>query len=418
MFLKNTSYLTSRSVVGLALAAALVLASVLGAAAQNTAPPTQPPAQQQGQQQQQTPPKPTVPEAGGPTGDVGPIIIPKKETKKDEPPPPPKPKVPAGMPSYTITKDVPLVQLPVQVMTKDGQPIPGLKAGNFKILEDGIPQKVANFNQQSDAPITAVLLVEFANHPWSSEWLYGSLQASYTFAQTLTKEDWIAVVEFDMKPTILVDFTQDKRAVYDALGQLRVPGFSEVNVFDALYDTLDRVDRIDGRKYVILVTSGCDTFSKITFDKLLKKVKDTPNVGVFIISTGEALRLWMESRGYGQGMGGPMPCSVGGGFSQMDFLQADNEMRTIANLTGGQWFKPRFEAEFPEIFRAIGSSIRNQYVLAYHPTNPNLDGSYRKLKVEVVGPDGSPLKVKNEKGKDVKYMVIAREGYTAKHQVE
>ncbi len=417
MFPKETSDVVRRSAAGLALAAALVLASVLGAMAQTTPPPTQPPTQQGQQTQQQQQTKPTVPEAGGPSGDMGPIVIPKKDTKKEETLPPPKPKVPAGMPSYTITKDVPLVQLPVQVLTKDGQPVPGLRAGNFKIFEDGVEQKIANFNQQSDAPITAVMLVEFANHPWSYAWMVDALNASYTFAQTLTKEDWIAVVEFDMKPTILVDFTQDKRAVYAALDQLRIPGFSEVNVFDALYDTLDRVDRLDGRKYIILITSGCDTFSKITFDKLLKKVKDTPNVGVFVISTGEALRLWMESHGYGNGPG-LMPCSIGGGFSQMDFLQADNEMNTIAKLTGGQWFKPRFEAEFPDIFRSIGASIRNQYVLAYHPTNPSLDGSYRKVKVEVVGPDGTPLKVKNEKGKDVKYLVIAREGYTAKHQVE
>ena len=67
---------------------------------------------------------------------------------------------------------------------------------------------------------------------------------------------------------------------------------------------------------------------------------------------------------------------------------------------------------------SINASIRNQYVLAYHPSNQKQDGSYRKLKVEVVGPDGKPLKVRDQKGKDVKYTVIAREGYTAKHQVE
>ena len=62
--------------------------------------------------------------------------------------------------------------------------------------------------------------------------------------------------------------------------------------------------------------------------------------------------------------------------------------------------------------------IRNQYNLAYHPTNPKLDGTYRKLKVEVIAPDGGQLKVKDQKGKDVKYNVVAREGYTAKHTVE
>ena len=102
----------------------------------------------------------------------------------------------------------------------------------------------------------------------------------------------------------------------------------------------------------------------------------------------------------------------------MDYLQADNEMQTFARLTGGRFYQPRFQAEYPEIFHAIAGDIRNQYQIAYHPTNPKLDGSYRKLKVEVTAPDGGPLKVRDQKGKDVKYQIIAREGYTAKRVVE
>jgi VWFA-related protein len=183
-------------------------------------------------------------------------------------------------------------------------------------------------------------------------------------------------------------------------------------VYDALYDTLDRVDGIEGRKYIILISGGCDTFSRITYDKILKKVKDTPNVTIFTISTGEALRMWLEAAGYGL-QPGIMPCT-----DQMAFLQADNQMATFARLTGGRWFKPRFEAEMGDIFRDIGQNIRNEYVLAYHPTNPKLDGTYRKLKVELVAPDGGPLKVRDQKGKDLKYQILAREGYMAKHQVE
>jgi VWFA-related protein len=102
----------------------------------------------------------------------------------------------------------------------------------------------------------------------------------------------------------------------------------------------------------------------------------------------------------------------------MDYLQADNEMKTFASLTGGHAFFPRFEGELPGIFNDIAADLRNQYVLAYHPTNTKLDGTYRKLKVELQAPDGGPLKVRDQKGKDVKPIVYAREGYTAKHQVE
>jgi len=73
----------------------------------------------------------------------------------------------------------------------------------------------------------------------------------------------------------------------------------------------------------------------------------------------------------------------------------------------------------PEIFHAVNASIRNQYVLSYHPSNVKQDGSYRKIKVELAGgPDGGPPKILDEKGKAIKVTVLAREGYTAKHEVE
>ena len=384
----------------------LLLALALGACfwgaalaqAQSTAPPAD---------SQQKPAEPP-PAAGGPGSEVGPYAIP---AKKEEPPPPPpdKPKKIEGMPDYSIRVDVPLVNVDVLVTTKDGQFIPGLRKDNFRISEDGVAQTVSNFNT-SEAPITAVLLVEFASTNYY--FIVDTLNAAYSFANTLRKDDWVAVVSYDIKPYILADFTQDKRAVLGALGELRMPGFAETNLFDALYDTLDRLDRLEGRKYVILISTGVDTFSKLNLDQMLKKIKTTHDVTIFPVSIGWAEREYWESHGSVAPHGMSIP------VGHMDYLQADNEMNTFARMTGGRAYFPRFEAEFPGIFQDIGSDIRNQYSLAYHPSNPKLDGSYRKLKVEVVAPDGGPLKVRDQKGKDVKYQVYAREGYTAKHTVE
>jgi VWFA-related protein len=357
---------------------------------------------------------PVPAEAGGPTGDIGPYSVPKK---KPEPPPerPKPPKNPPEIGEFSITKDVPVVNVDVMVTTKDGQFIPGLKKDNFRIYEDGVPQTISNFGQ-SEAPITAVLLVEFASTTYS--FMLDALRAAYTFASILKPEDWVAVVSYDIKPYILVDFTQDKNAVMGALNQLRIPGFSETNLFDALYDTLDRLDGVEGRKYVILVSSGCDSFSKLTYDKVLKKVQAVHDISIYAISTGQYLRELAEARGILRAL----PCT-GQNFDEnvvrTDFLQADNQMRTFARMTGGRAYFPRFEGEFPEIFRDVASSIRNQYTLAYHPTNTKLDGTYRKLKVEVVDPQtGKPIVVRDQHGKTVKYVVMAREGYTAKHTVE
>ena len=370
---------------------------------------------QPGQPAAQTPdngkPKQDAPaEAGGPGESASPYSIPRKKEDATPPPPPPvTPKKLEDLPDYSLKVNVPLVNVDVLVTSKSGQFIPGLKKENFRVLEDGVPQTVSNFNV-SQAPITAVLLVEFASTNYV--FMVQALQASYAFANTLKKDDWIAVEYYDMQPHILVDFTQDKRAVYGALNSLRIPGFAETNLFDALYDTLDRLDRVEGKKYIVLVTTGIDTFSKLTLDKIMKKIKDTKDVTIFPVSVGFIVREYCETHpcGYTHGMGIPV--------NNMDYLQGDNEMRTFAAMTGGRAYFPRFEGELPELFGDISSDIRNQYSLSYHPSNTKLDGTYRKLKVQVVAPDGGPLKVKDQKGKDVKIDVVARDGYTAKHTVD
>jgi VWFA-related protein len=351
-------------------------------------------------------------EAGGPGDNVGPYAIPKKKTENAPPPPPPvAPKKLEDMPDYSLKVNVPLVNVDVLVTTKAGQFVDGLKQGNFRILEDGVPQQVTHFNV-SQAPITAVLLLEFAstNYPI----LRDTLTAAYTFANTMRKDDWIAVTYYDMQPHILVDFTQDKRAAFGALNQLRIPGFAETNEFDALYDTLDRLDRVEGKKYIMLISTGVDTFSKLTLDKITKKIKDTKDVTIFPVSIGWYLREYCEVHhctGISHGIASPH-------IQTIDYLQADNELRNFAAMTGGRAYFPRFEAEFGEDFQQIGEDIRKQYTLSYSPTNSKLDGTYRKLKVEVLAPDGGPLKVTDQKGKNVKIDVVARDGYTAKHTVD
>jgi VWFA-related protein len=409
--------------IGGALIGLALLCGVLPVAAQDqqnqtpsqTSSQTSPQASPQASPQNQDDgkPKQDVPdEAGGPTDNVGPYAIPKKKAEDPPPPPPPvTPKKLEDIPDYSLKVNVPLVNVDVLVTTKDGQFIPGLKKDNFRIMEDGVAQQVTHFNV-SQAPITAVLLVEFASTSYS--FLRDALLASYAFANSLKKDDWVAVAYYDMQPHILVDFTQDKKAVYGALNELRIPGFAETNLFDALYDTLDRLDRVEGKKYVILVTTGIDTFSKLTLDKMMKKIKDTKDVTIFPISVGWMLREYCEThRGACRnihGMGIPV--------SQMDYLQGDNEMKTFAAMTGGRAYFPRFQAEYSEEFQDISNDIRNQYTLSYAPTNSKLDGTYRKLKVEVVGPDGAPLKVTDQKGKNVKIDIVARDGYTAKHTVD
>jgi hypothetical protein len=82
------------------------------------------------------------------------------------------------------------------------------------------------------------------------------------------------------------------------------------------------------------------------------------------------------------------------------------------------WFAPRFVGEMPDIFQQINQNIRSKYELVYHPSNPKQDGTYRKLRVELVDEEGQPLRIQDEKHKPLKYDIITRDGYRAKQQVE
>jgi VWFA-related protein len=356
----------------------------------------------------------TAPDSGGPGGDTGVIAVPrKKDTPEEAPPAPaarPEPKIknPEELgPAVSLRLEVPEVTLDVGVLLeKTHQFVPGLKPANFRVYEDGVEQKVIGF-KRVEAPITALMLVEFASNGYW--WIKGNdmINAAYAFMQQLRPQDYVALVTYDMRTQIVTDFTQNKGQLVQALNTLQIPGFSETNVFDALYESIDRLERIDGQKYIILIGTGRDTFSKLTFDKILARVKSTHNITIFTISTGGALRAMTEGRG-------GMEASI----RDMDYLQADNEMRTFSSLTGGMSFFPRFAGEMPEIFGDINANIRSKYELVYRPSNSKQDGTYRKLRVVLVDDEGNPLKFQDQKHKPLKYDVIARDGYRAKQAVE
>lgn len=380
----------------------IVSLAVMPVWAQNA--PASPPAQQQKPDQQQKPA--ATDDSSGPDTGNGGIVLKKKSTDEAPPPAPAEEKVKnPNNETFSMRVDVPIVNLDVDVLLdKTHQFVPGLKADNFLVTEDGVEQKVTSI-RMAKTPITAVMLLEFAAN---SYWFINDMQnAAVAFFRTLQPEDYIAVATYDLRTHILCDFTNNQSTIAEALQSLMIPGFSETNEFDALYEMLDRLSRVEGRKYIILISSGRDTMSKITLDKMLAKVKATPNVTIFTISTGGMLRE-MSSGGMG----------MGAAARHMDYLQADNEMRTFAEMTGGMWFAPVFQGALPDIFSQINESIRNQYVLTYRPTNQKNDGTYRKLKVYLVDQEGKPLKMQDEKHKPVKYSVISRDGYKAKMPVE
>jgi len=313
--------------------------------------------------------------------------------------------LPEGVATYST--DAVTVTVEVSVLDNKGNFIPNIPAGNFRVLEDNVPQKISQVSK-GEAPLTIAMVIEFSGRfqqVYSEPW-FQTLQAAYGFVDSLKPEDYVAIVAYDLRPEILSDFSTDRSEAQDALSRMRFPGFSEANLFDALVDTAQRMQDIEGRKAILVISSGIDTFSKLNYGETRKAIQNA-GVPIYAIGLMQAYRDILYSYG------------ALSDSQNMDFLQADNQLRTFTKESGGVAFFPRFYGEFPQIYRNISEVLRSQYVLTYTPSNTARDGKFRKIKVDLVNPENNqPLLIKDQKNKPVKYQILAKPGYTAPKQVE
>ncbi len=276
-----------------------------------------------------------------------------------------QPQAPEQLPGgFSISVTVPVVSVDVVITDNNGNFLTGMKKENFRITEDGAVQTITNF-APSDAPITIVLLLEFSKLGYQF-FTYNARNWSAAFLSNLKPNDWVALETFNMRSNVEVDFTHNRDEIMQGLYHMVFPPFSESNLFDALADVLDRIKDAKGKKSVLVLASGIDTFSKMNLDQVMKRIRDT-DATIFTVGVG----------------------------------------------TGGRSWLPRFDGEIPGIMQDVAASLRNQYSMTYSPSNSTLDGKYRKIKVELVAPDGGPLTVLDQKGKKVKFQVYARQGYTS-----
>jgi len=297
----------------------------------------------------------------------------------------------ATAPQVSIAVESNVVNIDAVVTDQDGNILTNLKKENFRVLDNNQPQQISNF-APSEAPITIVVLMEFSQ--LGGQWYaYEAKTWGYDFLSHLNDKDYVAFKTFDLQTHVLVDFTRNKQEVAQAVAGLFFPTFREANLFDALLETLDQLRDVKGKKSILLLASGFDTFSKHTLDQTLKRVKET-DVPIFSVGMAEELQV-RSPRG-----------------DSINYLQAKNQLTTFAEMTGGYSWFPRFQGEMNGIFNSVAAFLRSQYTLGFTPsTSP--DGKYHKLKLEIVDEQGSPMMQPDKKGKMKKVIVIARQGYTS-----
>jgi len=314
--------------------------------------------------------------AQGPRRDVG-ATLPLPST-------PDKPPI-AGR-GAPISIDVDLVPIDVVVADKNGTLIKGLEKRDFKVFDDNVEQTITSFTS-TESPLTVVIMFEFSK---TFAYYYDNVFIPIIgFAEQLKDDDWAALVKFDLHTEVLADFTKNKRQLFNSLGDLRFATYSEIIMFDALFDTMTRLEKIDGKKAIFLISSGFDTISKHTYGEVLKKAEASDTM-VYSVSIGQLIRLQTENQR--------------SSFGNIDYLAADNQLRALSEATGGQAFYPRFGSEYPDIYDNISKQLRNQYSLAFTPTVLKKDGKFHKLRVEVadldLNKDGKKdgLKARHKKG--------------------
>jgi VWFA-related protein len=390
-------------------AAALALAVLLlpaGAAAQSRRLPPQEP-----QKKNQRPP-----ETGQPDDEQDPA--PPPDTLKE---------------TETVRVETGIVNVEAVVINKKTkQIVPNLKRENFAIFEEGTQREITNFSTP-EAPITVGVVMEYSKLGQALGY-YGSsgfdpgtyevIRPLAFFAQQVLRppNDYISVIAYDMRPTPLTDFTNDPSRVNQVVNLLlrNQPVSREANLFDALKLALvgGRADSVvlenqenrwqeyagmsslqGRRKAVFLISTGIDTFSKINYDEA-RKIAQNAGVPIYIVGTGNLfLKRYEHLLSAEDGLGGSTTPG------RMTFLQAQNQLRTFAQETGGSYFPVTFPGELPGVLQTINVLLRNQYSLAYNAGNLR-DGKRRKIIVKVdIDGDG--------KYDDKEYEVRSRQFYNA-----
>lgn len=305
--------------------------------------------------------------------------------------------------------DVRLVNVEVAVVDAAGRRVPDLARRNFLVKEDGVPQVVTHF-APTTAPIRAVLLVEASPAVFLLQTEH--LATAVHLLQRLGAEDEVALLSYARELHAEVPFTRDKRLIgqrLDALGRFGL-GMAEMNLNDAIADTLAWLSPEGSppprRTAVVVIGTGLDSGSRLSWGALAARV-GASQVTIFSLAVGRLL-LEEPPKDRKRGRADRTPSEV-----EKKFADADTRLRALAEASAGQAYFPASAAELDRIYADIGERLRNLYSLAYQPANKTLDGSFRRISVELVDEKGASLAPLDPAGNPTLFRVFARPGYFA-----
>ena len=240
--------------------------------------------------------------------------------------------------------------------------IGGLTEKNFRLFEDGQPVtfKIA----EPESPILVTLLVEFSQV--SGLYLNDIETAVQEMVTAAPEGNWYSLATFAQELQIHVDFTKQKGEILSTFSSLGQPFWGEVNTYDAVFDTLEKLELLPGRKVLIVIGSGLNTLSAHTLIDVQKKIEAVAAT-IFAIGAGTLLR-------------GEYDPYLSNG-ARMQLYQAEAFFTMLANKSGGQAFFPRFESAYRDGARGVMTMLQHQYRIVYD-SRVRPDNKFHKIKLE------------------------------------
>src|SRR5271155_475977 len=360
----------TRPLISILIVAALLTTAVSDRAQQ---PPTPQPAAQQ-------PPSQSPPPAQAPP--------PAAATTQGQPAA--APKTPQG-----IIAVVNLVDVLFTVLNRRNKLVPDLQKEDFQIFDEKFPQQIRYFSKQTDLPLRIGMLVDTSNSIRDRIKFEQDASINFLFSVLRRGRDEAFVMTFDDEPQVVQAFTGDAGLLRDQIMQMRAGGGTAIYdaIYDACHNELSHPPRPPGdqpdivRRVMILISDGDDNLSTHTRSEAIEMAQRT-SVVIYTISTSTQ---WIQ-------LSQTDPDKLANRKTHL--TEGDKILQELADETGGRAFYPYHVDDLDQSFQDIGDELRNQYSIAYIPTNYVLDGRYHRIRIEVPEHKG--------------YQVRARRGYFAR----
>ena len=282
-----------------------------------------------------------------------------------QPPAPNAPPQDIAQGTYKIKSQVSLVVLHVSVLNDRSVFVPGLMEDSFRVLEDKVEQKLSVFKQE-DVPVSFGLVVDNSGSMRDKRPQVNA--AALTFVKTSNPQDEGFVVNFndDYYLDTEHDFTSDLTEMRTALE--RIDARVSTALYDAVIGSLDHLKKgTRDKKVLLVVTDGEDNASRHSLENVVEQAQRADaviyTVGVF---SDDDIK-----------------------HNHRAMKKARGALSDLSNATGGLAFFPETADDTEAICTQIAHDIRNQYTIAYYPTNAAHDGTFRAVAVQVTPPRGA-----------------------------